>query len=200
MPVGDGQLPQARTSPRSLHGAPDSALGARPPSTRDSREPRRVLPIEEWVVLIADRADQSDQCGSASTTPPAVVADTTRRLWAGAERSRRRPSRRRSGTELSLPRALCSTGSSHVTRERHPRVIRCSFRFGLFGPACVASTLPVMPVELIQLGDAPGRACGDRVIMCRRCRRASRSRAFTGAPKAERAFDAADLQRGLSVR
>ena len=97
---GTGNSRKHGRPPRSHQGAPDSALGARPPSTRDSREPRRVLPIEERVLRAMERArGQSDQCGGASTTPPAVVADTTRRLWAGAELSRRRPSRRGVGNQ-----------------------------------------------------------------------------------------------------
>jgi hypothetical protein len=78
---GTGNSRKHGRPPRFLQGAPDSALCARPPSTRDSRELRRVLPIEERVLPDMERErGQSDQCGGASTTPPAVVADTTRRL------------------------------------------------------------------------------------------------------------------------
>ncbi len=86
---GTGSSRKHGRPPRSHQGAPDSALGARPHSTRDGRGPRRVLPTEERVLPVTGRArEQSDQCGGASTTPPAVAADTTRRLRRGKELAR----------------------------------------------------------------------------------------------------------------
>ena len=56
---GRGQLPQARTSAALAPLCARFGASARPPSTRGSREPRHVLPIEERVLPAIERADQS---------------------------------------------------------------------------------------------------------------------------------------------
>jgi hypothetical protein len=88
-PVGDGQLREHERPPLSHQGAPASALCARPPSTREVGNRDPFSPRGARIARYGARR-QSDQCGGASTTPPAVVADTTRRLWPGVERSRHR--------------------------------------------------------------------------------------------------------------
>jgi hypothetical protein len=75
------------------------------------------IPTRRRIMPVMGARRQSDQCGGASISL-AVVADTTRRLRAGAERSRHRHSRRRSAVLSVLERgAQASFDGRHIVRQ-----------------------------------------------------------------------------------